>query len=60
MNRFALVLALVAMGACKRAEQQPDQSGQMAQDTSHMMMSDTAKMMGDTSKMMAPAPAKRP
>ncbi|HEU5262541.1 MAG TPA: hypothetical protein VFU41_14075 [Gemmatimonadales bacterium] len=62
MKRLALVLALVAMGACKKAEQQPaDQSGQMAQDTSQMMMSDTAKMMmGDTSKQMAPAPAKRP
>jgi len=63
MKRLALVLALVAMGACKKAEQQPaDQSGQMMQDTSHMMMmSDTSKtMMGDTSKMMAPAPAKRP
>ena len=58
MKRLALVLALVAMGACQKAEQQPaDQSGQMAQDTSHMMMSDTSKMMtGDTSKMMAPAP----
>ena len=58
MKRLALVLALVAMGACKKAEQQPaDQAGQMAQDTSHMMMSDTSKMMtGDTSKMMAPAP----
>ena len=60
MKRLALVLALVAMGACKKAEPPADQAGQMMQDTSHMMMSDTAKMMGDTSKMMAPAPAKRP
>ena len=47
MKRLALVLAVVAMGACKKAEQQPAQ-GQMSSDTSHMMMSDTSKMMSDS------------
>jgi hypothetical protein len=74
MKRLAMVLAIVAMGACKKPEQQPAQ-GQMMSDTSHMMMSDTSKMMMvdttmhvmkvDTSKkMMAPAakaaPKKKP
>jgi hypothetical protein len=61
MKRLALVLAVVAMGACAKAEQQSAQQSQMA-DTSHMMMSDTSQhmMMADTSKQMAPAPAKRP
>jgi hypothetical protein len=67
MKRLALVLAVVAMGACKKAEQQPAQ-GQMSSDTSHMMMSDTSKMMSDTSHMMmmsdtskkAAAPTKAP
>ncbi len=52
MKRLALVMAVVAMAGCKKAEQKPAE-GQMMQDTSHMMMSDTSKMMmGDTSKMM--------
>ena len=64
MKRIAMVLALVAMGACKKAEQQPAQ-GQMMSDTSHMMMADTSHMMmADTSKKMAPAakpaPKKKP
>lgn len=66
MKRLALVLAVVAMGACKKPEQQPAQ-GQMSSDTSHMMMSDTSKMMSDTSHMMmsdtskkAAAPTKAP
>lgn len=56
MKRLALVMALVALVGCKKAEQQPAQ-GQMA-DTSQLMgdtakmMADTAKMMGDTAKMM--------
>jgi hypothetical protein len=60
MKRLALVLAVVALGACKKAEQQPAQ-GQMAEDTSHMMMmSDTSKMMmSDTSKHMAADTAKK-
>jgi len=71
MKRLALALAVVALGACKKADQQPAQQTQMTQDTSHaMMMSDTAKhmmadtgkmMMADTSKKMAPAtPAAKP
>ena len=51
MKRLALVVALVAMAGCKKAEQQPAQ-GQMMGDTAQMMMGDTAKMMMDTSKMM--------
>ena len=51
MKRLALVVALVAMAGCKKAEQQPAQ-GQMMGDTSQMMMGDTSKMMMDTSKMM--------
>jgi hypothetical protein len=52
MKRLALVVAIVAMGACQRAEQRPAQA-QTTQDTSHMMMADTSKMMmADTSKMM--------
>lgn len=59
MKRLALVLALVALGACKKAEQKP---AEMSADTSHMMMSDTSHMMmADTSKQMAPAaPAAKP
>ena len=51
MKRFVFALALVAaVGACKKAEQQP--AGQMA-DSSKMMMSDSSKMMmSDSSKMM--------
>jgi hypothetical protein len=55
MKRLALVLAVVAMGACAKAEQQSAQQSQMA-DTSHAMMSDTSQhVMADTSKQMAPA-----
>ena len=70
MKRLAVVLALVAMGACQKAEQQTTQT---PADTSHMMMSDTSKMMmvdtsmhvmkADTSKRMIapnkPAPKKK-
>ena len=71
MKRLAMVLAVVAMGACSKAEQKPSAQSQTP-DTSHMMMmSDTSKMMADTAKhMMAPdtskkmapatAPAKKP
>ena len=66
MKRIAMVLALVAMGACQKPEQKPAAS--TPPDTSHMMMADTSKgmmmadtskhmMMADTSKKMA-APAK--
>jgi hypothetical protein len=51
MKRIAMVLALVAMGACQKPEQKPAAQNQMA-DTSHMMMADTSKMMADTSKHM--------
>ena len=48
MKRLAMVLALVAMGACQKAEQQQTQTP--AADTSKMMMSDTSHMMmADTS-----------
>jgi len=52
MKRLVLALALVAaVGACKKAEEQPAQ-GQMA-DSSKMMMSDSAPtMMSDSMKMM--------
>ena len=67
MKRLAMVLALVAMGACQKAEQQTtqtpaDTSRMMMSDTSHMMMADTShKMMADTAKKMAPAkPAAKP
>lgn len=50
MKRLAFVMALVAMAACKKAEQpasagsMPDTSSQMmSADTSHMMMADTSK-----------------
>lgn len=66
MKRIAMVLALVAMGACQKQEQKP--AAATPPDTSHMMMADTSKgmmmadtskhmMMADTSKKMA-APAK--
>jgi hypothetical protein len=59
MKRLALVLALVAMGACQKPEQKPAAQAPAA-DTSKMMsmpMADTSKhMMADTSKKMA-APA---
>ena len=58
MKRIVFALALVAMGsaACKKA----DQSGQMAADTSQMMMADSTKMAGDTTHMMmAPDSAKK-
>ncbi|HLB82478.1 MAG TPA: hypothetical protein VJJ54_05260 [Gemmatimonadales bacterium] len=67
MKRLAMVLAVVAMGACQKAEQKPaaaagaDTSHAMMQmsDTSKMHMADTSKhmMMADTAKKMA-APAK--
>ena len=64
MKRLALALAIVALGACKKADQQPAQQTPAAApmaDTSHMMMGDTAHgMMADTSKKMAPAPAAAP
>ena len=68
MKRLAMVLAVVAIGACSKPEQKPAAQSQTMQDTSHaMMMSDTSKMMADTAKhMMAPdtskkmAPAKAP
>jgi len=63
MKRIAMVLALVAMGACQKAEQQQttqtpaDTSHMMMADTSHKMMADTShKMAADTAKKMAPAP----
>ena len=57
MKRIALVLALVALAGCKKAEQQPAQTqmmgdtAKMMADTAHMM-ADTTHMMGDTAKMM--------
>ncbi len=62
MKRLAMVLAVVALGACSKPQQQPAAQGQMTQDTSHMMMADTShKMMADTSHKMAPAaPAAKP
>jgi len=62
MKRLAMVLAVVAMGACQKAEQKPAAA---APDTSHnmQMSSDTSKMqmpMADTSKhMMAADTAKK-
>jgi hypothetical protein len=64
MKRLAMVLALVAMGACQKADQQQtqtsaDTSKMMMSDTSHMMMADTShQMMADTAKKMAPAKKK--
>ena len=64
MKRLAMVLAVVALGACSKPQPQPAAQGQMTQDTSHMMMADTShKMMADTSHKMAPAapaPAAKP
>ncbi len=64
MKRLAVVLALVAMGACQKAEQQQtqtpaaDTSKMMMSDTSHMMMADTThKMAADTAKMAPAKPA---
>ena len=64
MKRLAMVLALVAMGACQKAEQRQtqtpaaDTSKMMMSDTSHMMMADTShKMAADTAKKMVPKPA---
>jgi hypothetical protein len=64
MKRIALALAVVALGACKKAEQQPAQNQMMMSDSSHMMMSDSSHMMMvdtsmhvmkvDTSKKMTP------
>ncbi|HET7791144.1 MAG TPA: hypothetical protein VFK78_10140 [Gemmatimonadales bacterium] len=69
MKRLALVMALVAMGACKKADQQPaaqapamDTTKATATDTSKMgamNMADTSKKMADTTKKAAPAPAKK-
>ncbi|PYP60412.1 MAG: hypothetical protein DMD44_02365 [Gemmatimonadetes bacterium] len=60
-----MVLAVVAMGACQKAEQKPAAAAadtshnmmQMSSDTSKMPMADTSKhmMMADTAKKMAPA-----
>jgi hypothetical protein len=58
MKHLAMVLAVVALGACQKPEQKPAAQGQTMSDTSHMM-ADTAKhmMMADTAKKAAPAPA---
>jgi hypothetical protein len=58
MKRLAMVLAVVALGACQKPEQKPAaQTPAAATDTSHMMMADTSKhmMMADTVKKAAPA-----
>ncbi len=66
MKRLAMVLALMAMGACQKAEQQTtqtpaDTSKMMMSDTSHMMMADTShKMMADTAKAAPAKPAAKP
>jgi len=67
MKRLAMVLALVAMGACQKAEQQQtqtpaaDTSKMMMADTSHMMMADTShKMMADTAKRAPAKPVAKP
>lgn len=59
MKRLVFALAIVAaVGACKKAEQQPagqalDTAKMIMADSSKMMMSDSAKaMMSDTSKHM--------
>ena len=69
MKRLAVVLAVVALGACQKAEQKPAAAAadtshtmmQMSSDTSKMQMpmADTSKhmMMADTAKKMAPAKA---
>jgi len=64
MKRLAVVLALVAIGACQKAEQQQtqtpaaDTSKMMMSDTSHMMMADTThKMAADTAKKAPAKPA---
>src|SRR3989441_11058489 len=64
MKRLALALAIVALGACQKADQPPAQQAPAAAapaaDTSHMMMADTAHhMMADTAKKAA-APAAKP
>ncbi len=65
MKRLGMVVALVAMGACQKAEQKPAAQAPAA-DTSkmqmQMQMADTSKhMMADTSKKMAaPAAAAAP
>ena len=62
MKRLAMVLALVAMGACQKAEQQTetaaDTSKMMMSDTSHMMADTSHQMMADTAKKMAPVKKK--
>ena len=67
MKRLAVVLALVAMGACQKPEQQQttqtpaDTSKMMMSDTSHMMMADTShKMAADTAKAAPAKPAAKP
>ena len=58
MKRRAMVLALVAMGACQKPAQQ--HTTQTPADTSHMMMADTShRMMADTSHRMAADTAKK-
>src|SRR6266850_84857 len=64
MKRLAMVLALVAMGACQKPQQQQttqtpaDTSKMMMSDTSHMMMADTShKMAADTAKAAPAKPA---
>lgn len=58
MKRLVFALAVVAaIGACKKAEQQPAQS---APDTSQMLMSDSSKMMMSDSSKMTPDTTKQP
>jgi hypothetical protein len=65
MKRLAMALALVAIGACQKAEQKttqtPADTSHMMADTSHMMMADTShKMMADTAKAAPAKPAAKP
>ena len=60
MKRLAMVLAVVALGACSKPQQQPAAQGQMTQDTSHMMMADTSHKMAPAAPAAKPAPKKKP
>ena len=60
MKRLAMVLAVVALGACSKPQQQPAAQGQMTQDTSHKMMADTSHKMAPAAPAAKPAPKKKP
>lgn len=59
MKRLALALSVVALVACKKAEEAAPAADTTAAPAAAPAM-DTSKMMADTTKMATPAETKKP